>query len=415
MQTFSEYPGQQPPAPNKHLSHLEDLIFDGPQAVVFVLDILHEFKKTLHGGYVSDALNVSVKWDGSPAIVFGPDPITNAFFVATKSAFNKVPKLAHTHDEINQLYAEHPIVHILHQALDELVALKPEQILQGDILFAKSTPRDMKGAVRPMTVDGTQYLVFQPNTILYAVEASSDLAAQIEAAEIGLVIHTAYRGTGSLLNTYRSKPISPLSYAKLEKTSRVLTLDANYDDVSGTASFTAEEYEDFALALAAIYNTQHNVFVSTYDRLLHTPELRTFIQLFINSQVRANVTTILSVADFLSFLVDRMHVEEATRKTPGGQESVRMRYVGYTVEVESIGDQIAALFALHAAVQRAKNIVIKKLGQLSRIRTFLPQESGYRVTGPEGFVAIAHTGQAVKLVDRLEFSRANFLNRADKA
>ena len=53
-------------------------------------------------------------------------------------------------------------------------------------------------------------------------------------------------------------------------------------------------------------------------------------------------------------------------------------------------------------------MVIRKLQQAEGIGTFIRTPNGYRVTAPEGFVAIDHVGKALKLVDRLEFSRANF-------
>ena len=57
----------------------------------------------------------------------------------------------------------------------------------------------------------------------------------------------------------------------------------------------------------------------------------------------------------------------------------------------------------------AKNMVIRKLEMTKGVMdTFIRTENGYRVTAPEGFVAIDEVGSAVKLVDRMEFSRANF-------
>ena len=57
----------------------------------------------------------------------------------------------------------------------------------------------------------------------------------------------------------------------------------------------------------------------------------------------------------------------------------------------------------------AKDVVIRKLEKAKgAMDTFIRTENGYRVTAAEGFVAIDQTGNAVKLVDRLEFSRANF-------
>ena len=79
--------------PNKHLEHLEDLVFSGRKEV---LDA------------VWSALNkpkLSVKWDGAPAIVFGTNPANGQFFVGTKSVFNKVKvKICYTQADIDEHY-----------------------------------------------------------------------------------------------------------------------------------------------------------------------------------------------------------------------------------------------------------------------------------------------------------------------
>ena len=63
-------------------------------------------------------------------------------------------------------------------------------------------------------------------------------------------------------------------------------------------------------------------------------------------------------------------------------------------------------------LQAAKQSIINKLQKVNTLGTFLKTENGYRVTAPEGFVAIKD-GAALKLVDRLEFSRANFTAAKD--
>jgi hypothetical protein len=59
-----------------------------------------------------------------------------------------------------------------------------------------------------------------------------------------------------------------------------------------------------------------------------------------------------------------------------------------------------------------KSVLLRKLQQVEGIGTFQKTNNGYKVTTPEGFVAIGHDGGAVKLVDRLEFSRQNFAKRS---
>jgi hypothetical protein len=200
----------------------------------------------------------------------------------------------------------------------------------------------------------------------------------------------------------------------------VLTLDANYDDVSGTATFTEQEHMDFRLALASVQESAKSLHPIIYDIIQNTTNLRRLIQAFVNNRVRNSDGSLyynLNTEGFLAFLEGEQNKESADKLTERGRRSVAARYAQLSGQVAYFHDRFDALFRLHLAVSRTKNIIIHKLSQASDIRSFLPTESGFKVSGPEGFVAVCHdsaegaAGHAVKLVDRLEFSRANFLHR----
>ena len=80
--------------------------------------------------------------------------------------------------------------------------------------------------------------------------------------------------------------------------------------------------------------------------------------------------------------------------------------------IESNKRAIYFTIASYSNLQSMQSLVIKKLEKVKTLGTFLRTESGYKVTAPEGFVAI-RSGKALKLVDRLEFSRANFTATKD--
>lgn len=401
--TFSDFLTEASGRKNTHLTHLEDAIIDdGPSGGVFALNVLKEFGRILDGGKVSRALNVSVKWDGAPALIFGPDPADGQFFVATKGAFAKTPKLAKTHGDIDAMYSSGVNV-ILHLALDELSKLQPKVVMQGDVLFTSST-------LKSETISGQTYLTFQPNTILYAVGMESDLARQITSAAIGIVIHTMYTGRGSSLAGYSAGALSPSAFSSLRRTPRVLAMDAGYDDLSGTATFTEQERNDFILAYEDAQSLLQSVPGQVYDAIQQEPFRSLFAQ-FINQQVRQNRTLrpAESVKELIIFLTGKQETEVAKRKTPDARAVIHQRYGSMVDIVSNQRPGFVRWFTLHAAIQRAKDIIVRKLGQASRISAFVRTEKGVRVTGPEGFVAVARNGKAVKLVDRLEFSRLNFI------
>lgn len=405
MQSFNEYLTEEPlfeaAGKRTHLTHLEDVVLDdGPSGVDFAIKTLREFSKILNGGSVSKGLNVSVKWDGAPALVFGHDPADGKFFVATKGAFSKTPTLAKNHGDIDKLYPG-GLAPKMHVAFDVLKGTKPSAIVQGDMLFTSS----MLGQ---QTIDGKTYVTFQPNTILYAVDVESDLGKRIAGAEFGIVAHTMYTGSKDI-TTYSAGAISSGVFSSIQQSKNLVLLDAGYDDVSGTVTFTSEEKGDFLLALDAAQNAAKSVNARLYDSILQEP-LHGYIAQFVNNTVKQGApVTPASVPGELTLFIDAIKQREiAARKTPAGKESIAQSFDKYLTVVRQNSSAFVKLFACHAALTRAKNLVVRKLGQAARVASFVPTGDGFKVTGPEGFVAVARDGKAVKLVDRLEFSRLNF-------
>jgi hypothetical protein len=387
-------------AKNTHLTHLEDVILDdGPSGVTFALTILREFGRILNGGTVSRALNVSVKWDGAPAIIFGQDPEDGKFFVATKGAFAKTPKLAKSHADIDG-YWSGGLAETMHLAFNTLGASKPKGVFQGDALYTRSS-------IAVQTIDGVTYLTFRPNTITYAVDQNSDLGRRIAASQFGIVVHTMYTGRGTLAQ-YNAGPITPGAFSTMRPGSDVVILDAKFDDLSGTVTFTAQEQADFDLAFdeaAAWGRLDKRVYATILSEPLHA-----YLQQFINAQVRQNKSLApeQAVAAFQVYLAELEDKELAIKKSDKGKEATRAKFGDVLTQIRSIRTGLVNWFALHSAIARCKNVVVRKLGQASKVASFVSTPTGYSVTGPEGFVAVAHSGKAIKLVDRLEFSRLNF-------
>jgi hypothetical protein len=400
--SFSEFttPALLAEAKNTHLTHLEDVILDdGPSGVTFALNILRDFGRILNGGTVSRALNVSVKWDGAPAVIFGTDPDDGQFFVATKGAFNKVPKLAKSHADIDTFWSG-GLAETMHLAFNTLRAAKPKGVLQGDALYTRRS-------LGVETIDGVTYLVFRPNTITYAVDQNSDLGKRIAASQFGIVVHTMYTGRGSLAN-FSASPVSPGAFSTLRPGSDVVILDAAFDDLSGTVTFTAQEKADFELAFSeasAWSKLDKRVFAMILQEPLHA-----YLQQFINAQVRQNKSygPEEAVEAFIVWLAGLEDKELAAKKSEAGKASVRSRFGAVLTDIRANKRGLVNWFALHSAIARAKTVIVRKLGQASKVASFVQTPTGYSVTGPEGFVAVAHSGKAIKLVDRLEFSRLNF-------
>ena len=210
---------------NLHLEHIEDEILNygitGGRASINFIQSLRD----MFAGASRSSINMTVKWDGAPAIFAGIDPEDGKFFVGKKSVFNVEPQLYKTNADIDK-YTSGDLNAKFKVALQEFPKLGIKGVLQGDLMFTDD--------VESQTIDGVKYFTFQPNTIVYAAAQDSELGQQIKSARIGVVWHTTY--TGNELQSMKASFGADIS--KLKRVRTVWVDDASYRDVSGRATFT---------------------------------------------------------------------------------------------------------------------------------------------------------------------------------
>ena len=390
---------------NTHLEHLEDDILNhgfagGQNAINFLVAL-----KDMLEGNTRRSMNVTVKWDGAPAIFAGTNPDNDKFFVGTKSIFNKTPKINYTNADID---ANHGggLADKLKVALKYFPALKIPGFWQGDLLY---TSEDLSTD----TIDAISMIVFTPNTITYAVPSQDKLAQEIKRSKIGVVWHTTY--TGRTMDAMSAK--FGASVNKLNSTNNVWSTDATFRDTSGNLTFTPREATQFQniLNMASGSLKKASSYLRTLAQSRGDLALGTRLKIFLNSYIRGgeqirdtrNVLVKFETyyKDVLQKKIDSVRTEAAKKKW------TQHKKVGLG-ELKKHKTSLYFVIATYISLQTAKTMVIRKLEKAESIGTFLKTPDGYKVTAPEGFVAIDHIGKALKLVDRLEFSRANFT--ADK-
>ena len=404
---------------NTHMEHLEDLVFNSGYAGAQTAFNYLEALQNMLGKGRGKRSKVTVKWDGAPAIICGIDPADGKFFLGTKSVFAKDAKLVKSNKDIDRFYSDKPgLAQKLRVAFANLPKLGIGNVLQGDMMF---TSEDIGTA----EISGEQCYVFTPNTISYAVpigtpEAPNALGQRIRRAKMGIVFHTAYEGP--------SLPEMTASYGvnvnSLTQTPDVWVDDAFYKDATGRASLTPEENRAIAANIAAGRATLEKFKSAAqrkkFDVVLANTEFSTYIKPFINSKIRGgeqvgDLTVFLK--EFVDYYREKMQAEIAKLKGGPVSKAAQQRLANIQAQEQFIADHMNALLAVLATYKRIIEIklaIINKLRQVEgMIGTFQKTETGYRVMNPEGFVAIGHDGGAVKLVDRLEFSRANFAGMQD--
>jgi hypothetical protein len=387
---------------NVHLEHIEDEILNrGVAGARDAINFLRSLRDMLAGN-ADTKVNITTKWDGAPAVFAGTNPENGKFFVATKGIFNVDAKLNYTEEDIDKNHPSEGLNKKLKYALTYLPKLGIEGILQGDMMFTK-------GDLKKETIDGEKYIIFQPNTIVYAVPVSSKLAKTMLDAQMGIVFHTSY--TGSTIAGLKAS--FNIDINRMKPTKDVWFRDAYFVDASGTATFTEEETKQITRILSnagVIFQRMNSL---PLNRIATSDILSTQIKTFNNTKVRSGqkiTNTTTHTVELLKWVEDKLNKEilsakrEDTRQKRREEKNELMRfYRANTTELK-------AIFDLQNLIVEAKNMIIKKLQEVKQVTgAFLRTDDGYRVTNPEGFVAVDKLkGNAVKLVDRLEFSHANF-------
>ncbi len=388
---------------NLHLEHIEDLVFlQGKSGASSALQYINSVRDMLEeGGAISPAnSSVTVKWDGAPAIFTGTDPADGKFFVGTKGVFSKTGKLVKSTADLDKYGYSGGLREKLALALKLLPSLGIQGILQGDMMYTKA---DLETA----DIDGEDSLVFQPNTIAYAVPKNSELGKRIAASQMGIIFHTTYTGD----NMADMQASFGANVAELNKTSAVWFDDATYKDLSGTASLSKTENAQMLRGLNAAAKA-----LGSADFAAVSGEYKALMMQYVNARIRRGDTQIDDVqsfaTDFTQWYNDYIQKEIAKLKNQDPEATaVKSRTDKIDAQNKFVSDNmtgIASALAVYKDIIALKNMLISKLNKVDSIKSLLRTDTGYTVTNPEGFVAIGSDSGAVKLVDRMEFSKNNF-------
>jgi len=381
-------------AKNVHLQHIEDNVLSaGVNGVRASINFLRSLRDMLSGDSKSK-VNVTVKWDGSPAIWAGIDPETNKFFVGTKGVFSKaVPKRIYSEKDVDKFYSGE-LANKLKIAFRELSKLGIKNVIQGDMMFTS-------GDIQKTTINDEKLIIFQPNTIVYGVPVDSDLAKNIQKAKIGVVWHTSYSG-GPTVNDMSAS--FDINVNKLKKTPNVWYQDASYKDVSGMATFTKAERTKLDSVLSNIGSKFAKLGSNILKELESNSQMRAFVVQHLNQKVRAGAfigNTKSHVKDLQDWIKQKVE-----NKPPKNLER-KLSQIDDWFKIHK--KNLVNMFKLMNEINTAKLIIIKKLGEVQGMSTFVKRGDGFDVVSPEGFVAVDKTsGNVVKLVDRLEFTKNNF-------
>lgn len=375
----------------KHLRHVEDYVIHGGHEGVAIAD---EHLRGLHDmllGKTGRGLFASTKYDGAPSIVFGTHPETGQFFVASKSAFNKNPKINYTEEDIEKNHGHAPgLVAKLKHALKHLPGIMPRTggVYQGDLMHSEGDAKTENGKTS-----------VTPNTLTYSAPADSAEGRNMNK-KLGVVVHTQYKGNGGL-ESMNAEPLDPKTRAKFREHPDVNNIDPSLDVKS--SNYTPEEQKAFLNHMEKAKRTYASMKPESLDALAGHGEQ---LEAHVNNMIRTGGTP--SVQGYMDHLTARHNKDLEKVKTEAAKQKRIQAHANLMNHISNNRDHFDKALQLHSHLQSAKNVLTRVLARNSPYEHSVAGES----TGPEGTVVFDKKGNASKFVPREEFSRLNFLKGA---
>ena len=382
---------------NTHLEHLEDDIINrGSKGGDNAINFLKSVRNMLAGS--GSKANITVKWDVAPAIICGVNPENGKFFVGTKSVFNVTPKINYTQRDIKSNHSG-VVAKKLSVCLANLSRLNIRNILQGDLLFTDD--------LKMINIDGEKMVSFTPNTITYAVPVTSNLGRRIMKANMGIVFHTQYSGKNMKSLSASFGTVTGSSNRKIFLASAGYQESKVMFDKGELSKFDAQ----IRMAEGSLYKGSNMLDLmskTSNDTLSVGFRLKTYFNHYIRNSNAGMEKVSVMQSQFESYYESALQAEIDSRKTDKG----KAKYIQAKADgLNFIKRNKSALYfaiASHITLGNCKTTLLQKMNQIQSIGHFIRTSNGYRVTAPEGYVAVDKVAGAIKLVDRLEFSRQNF-------
>lgn len=366
---------------NRHIKHVDELLYDGRFAVKKIYDIMSYVKNQLTGNVsVNSKYHTTLKYDGSVAIILGTDPDDGNFFVAKKSFFNKTPVLYKSFSDIDNSIDDPDLALKLKYAFKYLQGLNLSGIYQCDLLY-----------IRPMLklqdIDNTEYVTFHSNVLLYGIPKNSSLGREALNSKIGVVFHTKYEGSTffALNANYHAQSI-----INIRSTPDVVVLP---NQTSSTGfKFDADEMAQYNKCLNNLTRLYSKIDKDFLDNTVRHPEIHKLLLSFDNKMIKIGKSP--DPRTRFQYLMDYM---KSLKMPESIVSSVNNNRLSFQV-----------LFEMYNTISKCKSILIKAFDRTSDIGTFLMTPRTIKKAEHEGLVVSDKTGTVVKIVNRNVFSHANF-------
>jgi len=378
----------------KHLEHLEDHVINaGADGFAHAVHNLEDVHGKLKGG--KNNTTVMTKYDGSPSIVFGHNPENGKFFVASKSIFNKNPKLNYDENDVDANHGHAPgLAQKLKAALQHLPKVTPKEgVYQGDLMH--SGVKNSDNPYGDIEEKGGKYH-FKPNTITYSTDKNSKEGLAAGKSKLGVVVHTAYKG--KTIESMKADYTPDVSHFTQHPDVHLIN---NREDVH-SAKLTPEQETKFKRHLNAAKKAFAEAPMTALHAISgHEEHLKNYVNSTVRDQTRPTVN------GYIKHLESKHRAAISKLKSDKAIAEKTASMHNELATANRKRDHFEHVLKMHYQLQRAKDELTHAL---SSAKFPFEHYINDKKVKPEGFVVVRNNRPS-KFVDRDEFSRENFAAR----
>lgn len=372
----------------KHLPHVEDRpLQTGEAGAEHAISSLKAAADHISQG--KNTSELTTKYDGSPSVVYGYHPEKRKFFVSSKSAFNKTPKINYSEKDIDKNHGHTPnLANKLKSAFQHLPKIAPKEgVYQGDLLFTEKEKKVGR--------DGVSFNS-NPSGLTYTTKGTH--TSKAKNAKVGVVTHISYKGkSGSNLNASHE-----VDHENFGQHKDVFTIDPRFN--TKKVNFGPKQRAAFKRHMAAaeeIHNTHgSDMYAGTRDHQKADGPLESYIHHTVRKSEQP------SHKNFASWLENHRLTEINKLKVDKNKKAKHEELGKELKKLHANQKHYDNIFKFHGNLQKAKNVLIDTLDQHQEFNHVHAGEPA----NPEGYV-FHHKKESDKLVKRTEYSRRNMNNR----
>ena len=396
---------------NKHQEHIPDEIFnmgsDGINRAIMILQKIID----VH----DHSIGLKLKWDGSPAVVFGTLPFDynqyskGTFFLGTKSVLAKNPKFATTEEELYTLY-DINVAKKLANIFPYLQETKPKAILQGDLLWSDHNSKIKK------RINGKDAILFTPNTITYGVirQDNEALYNLIDSTPVGMVVHTKY--VGDTFETLQAS-FDPQLNVDFFNTKNIWF---GKTDVTTNGVFNDETIVKIKQIINQIQLINDKINPQVFAVLKQT-KFNELFKMFINYTLVTENVIIGDIEAFIQKFIQwyKNKIEQMKQKVVSAntQQKYDMLFENNIAILDTHKQDIINILKIYKLINQVVTIIVHTLNvnNSSDLVTFLQEGENFNTTNHEGYVLVLKQDNSInKLIDRLQFSKINLMTSKNK-